>query len=209
MQNPFASLKPPYDVIVADPPWRFRMWSQTNLAKSPAKHYDLMTTADVAAIPVESLCKPDCILLLWTSAPMLFDGFEVAKGWGFPKYVSRTAWRKVFPSGKQAMGPGYWVRTMHEDVLIFTRGKPKIDKAFPSLFEGVRREHSRKPEIFYDMVRERTPGRRRCDLFSREVRNGFDGWGREHGKFNAVSPTLQRVTAWNAAVASYRQQVTA
>lgn len=200
--NPFTTLKPPYDVIVADPPWHFKLRSNVNLEKSPARYYDLMTTADVAALPVESLCAPDCILLLWTSAPMLFDGFEVARGWGFPKYVSRTAWRKVFPSGKQAMGPGYWVRTMHEDVLIFTRGKPKIEKAFPSLFDGVRREHSRKPDSFYDLLHERTPGRRRADLFSRERRSGFDGWGNEHGKFNAPSP-LQRVAEWNAAVASY------
>lgn len=190
-------------MIVADPPWSFKLRSNVNLEKSPGRYYDLMTTADVAALPVESLAAPDCVLLLWTSAPMLFDGWEVAKGWGFPKYVSRTAWRKVFPSGKQAMGPGYWVRTMHEDVLIFTRGKPKIEKAFPSLFEGVRREHSRKPEIFYDMVAERTPGRKRCDLFSREVRPGFDGWGNEHGKFNVVSP-LQRVADWNRAVLAYR-----
>lgn len=180
----FATMSPPYDVIVADPPWQFRLWSETNLHKSPAKHYALMTTADVAALPVASLAAENCILLLWTSAPMLLDAKEVAEGWGFPKYVSRTAWRKTFASGKQAMGCGYWVRTMHEDVLIFTRGKPKIAKAFPSLFDGVRREHSRKPDEFYDIVRERTPNMRRADLFSRESRPGFDGWGNEATKFD-------------------------
>lgn len=204
MQNPFPTLRPPYDIIVADPPWAFKLRSNVNLEKSPARYYDLMTTADVAALPVESLAADNCILLLWTSAPMLFDGWEVAKGWGFPKYVSRTAWRKTYLSGKQAMGPGYWVRTMHEDVLIFTRGKPKIDKAFPSLFDGVRREHSRKPEEFYDLLRERTQGRKRADLFSRELRPGFDGWGNEHGKFNAVSP-MSRLVTWNAAVLRWRQ----
>jgi N6-adenosine-specific RNA methylase IME4 len=181
-----------YDVIVADPPWRFRLWNMENNAKSPGKHYDLMTTADVAALPVQALAAPDCILFLWTSAPMLFDGWEVAKKWGFPKYVSRTAWRKTYSSGAQAMGPGYWVRTMHEDVLIFTRGKPKLVKAFPSLFDGVRREHSRKPDEFYSLLRDRTPDARRADLFSREHRDGFTGWGNEHGKFDGprLSPHL-------------------
>jgi hypothetical protein len=27
----------------------------------------------------------------------------------------------------------------------------------------------------------------RCDLFSRETRPGFDGWGNEHGKFDVVA----------------------
>ena len=182
-----------YTVIVADPPWQFRLWSETNLQKSPAKHYGLMTTAGVCALPVESLAAPDCVLLLWTSAPMLFDAGDVARAWGFPKYVSRTAWRKTYKSGAQAMGCGYWVRTMHEDVLIFTRGKPRIAKAFPSLFDGVRREHSRKPDEFYDLVTARTPGAKRADLFSRESRPGFDGWGNEHGKFNAPVPHLTRL----------------
>lgn len=183
----FAALNPPYDVIVADPPWQFRLWSQTNLHKSPAKHYNLMITEDVTALPVADLAANDAILLLWTSAPMIPDALEVARGWGFPKYVSRTSWRKTFTSGKQAMGCGYWVRTMHEDVLIFTRGKPRITKAFPSLFDGVRREHSRKPDEFYQLVRERTPDMRRADLFSRQHHEGFDGWGNEHGKFDGCA----------------------
>ena len=60
-------------------------------------------------------------------------------------------------------------------------------KAFPSIFDLVAREHSRKPDEFYRMVAERTPDQDRCDLFSRETRPGFDGWGREHGKFDLVA----------------------
>jgi N6-adenosine-specific RNA methylase IME4 len=37
------------------------------------------------------------------------------------------------------------------------------------------------------MVAKRTPDQDRCDLFSRETRPGFDGWGREHGKFDLVA----------------------
>jgi len=62
-----------------------------------------------------------------------------------------------------------------------------MHKAFPSVFDGLAREHSRKPDEFYRMVAERTPDQDRCDLFSRETRPGFDGWGREHGKFDLVA----------------------
>jgi N6-adenosine-specific RNA methylase IME4 len=42
-------------------------------------------------------------------------------------------------------------------------------------------------QTFYRMVAKRTPDQDRCDLFSRETRPGFDGWGREHGKFDLVA----------------------
>jgi N6-adenosine-specific RNA methylase IME4 len=55
---------------------------------------------------------------------------------------------------------------------------------FPSIFDGLAREHSRKPDEFYRMIVEHTPGQERCDLFSRETRPGFVGRGKEHGKFD-------------------------
>jgi N6-adenosine-specific RNA methylase IME4 len=51
----------------------------------------------------------------------------------------------------------------------------------PSIFDGVAREHSRKPDEFYSMVIDRTPGQERCDLFSRETRPCLHGLGDEHG----------------------------
>jgi hypothetical protein len=37
------------------------------------------------------------------------------------------------------------------------------------------------------LVAERTPYQDKYDLFRRETRPGFDGWGREHGKFDLVA----------------------
>ena len=48
-----------------------------------------------------------------------------------------------------------------------------------------KREHSRKPAEFYKAVAKHTPTAvRRADLFSRERRPGFEGFGDEHGKFD-------------------------
>ena len=49
-------------------------------------------------------------------------------------------------------------------------------------FSGKVREHSRKPDEFYDLVRRASPGPR-IDIFSREKRDGFDQYGHEVGKF--------------------------
>jgi N6-adenosine-specific RNA methylase IME4 len=44
---------------------------------------------------------------------------------------------------------------------------------------------SRKPDEFYDLVLSHTQvAMRRADLFSRQTRPGFEGWGNEHGKFD-------------------------
>ena len=60
-----------YDVIVIDPPWRFRTWGEHNQAKSASKHYDLMQTDDIKALPVGHLAQRDCIMLLWATGAML------------------------------------------------------------------------------------------------------------------------------------------
>ena len=62
-------------------------------------------------------------------------------------------------------------------------GKPPCF-GLPSCFDGVRREHSRKPDEFYEMIAKKTPGLRRADVFAREKREGWDCWGDEVGKFS-------------------------
>lgn len=184
MMWPFAPLIPmSYDVLSIDPPWRFRTWSETNQAKSASRHYDLMMIEDIKALPVGQLAQGDCLLLLWATAPMLPQAFDCMKAWGFT-YKSNMVWRKVTESGKSRMGTGYWARSMHEQVLIGSLGKPRKFSAFPSIFDGVAREHSRKPEQYYRLVEKHTSGLRRADVFSRESRPDWAAFGSEVGKFD-------------------------
>lgn len=190
MTWPFDPLPPlSYDLIVADPPWRFRTWGEHNQAKSASRHYSLMTTEAIKALPVRDMAQRDCILLLWSTGAMQPQAFEVMTAWGFT-FKSQMIWRKTTPSGKVRMGTGYWARSMHEPILIGCMGKPRKFSAFPSLFDGVAREHSRKPDEFYDLVVKHTSAMRRADLFSRISRPGFDGWGNEAGKFDAPEPEV-------------------
>jgi N6-adenosine-specific RNA methylase IME4 len=175
-----------YEVIVADPPWRFRTWSETNQAKAASRHYDLMMLDDIKALPVGQLAQGDCLLLLWCCAPMLPQALDVMKAWGFT-YKSNTNWRKVTPAGKVRMGTGYWARTMHEQILIGSIGKPRKFSAFPSVFDGLAREHSRKPDEFYKLVEKHTAGLRRADVFARQSRPGWDCWGNESTKFDEAA----------------------
>lgn len=183
---PFSPLMPmSYEVLAVDPPWRFRTWSESNQQKSASKHYDLMMIDEIKALPVGQLAQRDSLLLLWATAPMLPQAFECMKAWGFT-YKSSMVWRKVTVNGKVRMGTGYWARSMHEQILIGSIGKPLKFSAFPSIFDGIAREHSRKPEEFFNLVAKHTAGLRRADVFSRESRLGWDSFGHETGKFDQL-----------------------
>lgn len=185
---PFDPLQPfCADVIVADPPWLVEMRSEKGEAKAPQAHYDCLPIDAIKRFPVGHLAGSDCWLFLWTSAPLLDRAFEVMNAWGFT-YCSRCAWAKVTQNGKPRLGPGYVVRTLHEDILIGKIGEPRRQKPLPSLFSGVAREHSRKPEEFYALVERFAPLARRVDLFARQSRPGWNTWGNEATKFDEASP---------------------
>lgn len=189
MDWPFDPLSPlAYDVIVADPPWTFELYSEAGEEKSAQAHYDCMSTEEIAALPVGHLARADCLLLMWTTGWAMATGvaLRVVTAWGFSP-VTEIVWAKRTRNGHLRMGPGYRARTMHEPILLGTVGSPR-HKPFPSIFDGLAREHSRKPDEFYSLVRAHTPDAfRRADLFSRETRDGFEGWGREAGKFDPVT----------------------
>ena len=69
-------------------------------------------------------------------------------------------------------------------MIYARRGAPEfVDaKDFFCCFNAPRREHSRKPDEFYDLVRRVADGPR-IDMFSRERRDGFDQWGDETDRF--------------------------
>jgi N6-adenosine-specific RNA methylase IME4 len=181
---PFDPLPPlSFSVLVVDPPTPFDLYSENGAEKSASKHYETMPWEELAALPVGQLARGDCLLLMWATGCALPHSLDLMKAWGFV-YKSEMIWRKVTRNGKVRMGPGYRVRTMHEPILLGTIGEP-AHKPFPSIFDGLAREHSRKPEEFYSLVAAHTPGAvRRADLFSRQTRAGFTGWGREATKFD-------------------------
>jgi N6-adenosine-specific RNA methylase IME4 len=174
-----------YDVVIADPPWDFENYSDAGTVKGADPHYDVMTLAAIKALRVSDLARGDCLLLLWATGWAMATGQaqEVARAWGFNP-ISEIVWLKRTGSGKPRMGTGYRVRTMHEPILVCTTGNPR-HQPFPSFFDGVAREHSRKPDEFYALVKKHTPQAfRHCDLFSRQTRDGFDAWGDQVGKFD-------------------------
>lgn len=171
-----------FDLLAVDPPWSFSLYSAKGEEKSPQAQYDCMALADIQALPVGQLVGANAWLFLWATAPLLPEAIDTLRRWGFA-YVTRLTWRKVTRNGKVRMGPGYVARTCDETVLVGRVGRPQITRALPSIFDGVAREHSRKPEEFFMLVEGFAPRARRADLFGREQRPGWSVWGNESTKF--------------------------
>lgn len=184
---PFGRLVPQsYDVILADPPWRFENYSAEGEEKNPLAHYDCMTIDDLRALPVARLAAPNCALVMWATAPLLDKAIDLLSDWGFT-YKSAGAWAKQSSSGRKwSFGTGYCFRSAAEFFLLGTRGDPTFaSRSVRNLIVAPVREHSRKPDEMHDNIEAMFPFARKCELFARQRRLGWDAWGNETDKFEA------------------------
>jgi N6-adenosine-specific RNA methylase IME4 len=184
----FIALRPAggFDLIMADPPWSYAMYSDRGYAKAPESQYDTMDASEIARLPVEILAAPNCILWLWCVNPQLPQALAVLEAWGFT-FKTAGHWAKTTATGKQAFGTGYILRCAGEPFLIGTRGAPVTSRSVRSVIMGPLRQHSRKPDEAFAAAERLMPEARRIELFSREARPGWAAWGDEAGKFGGVA----------------------
>lgn len=163
-----------FDVIAIDPPWPYGREYDPNGSRV-ANPYPEMSLEDIAAIDLPA--ADDCVLFLWTTHRFLPDAFNLMKTWGF-EYKATLVW------DKERIGMGAWVRMQCEFCLIGIKGRPFwSNTSLRDILREPRREHSRKPESFYQFVDAVTRGRK-LDFFSREKRHGWESFGNETTKFS-------------------------
>src|SRR5215213_1027557 len=100
MENPFEGLGNNYKVIYADPPWTFKAYSEKGEGKSAVNHYQTMSLHDICALPVADIADNDAALFLWVTQPMLPQGLEVMRAWGFDFKTVAFCWVKMRTSWK-------------------------------------------------------------------------------------------------------------
>ncbi|MEG3637675.1 Spo0J and IME4 domain-containing protein [Magnetococcus sp. PR-3] len=171
-----------YRTIIIDPPWPMQKVERDQRLDQVGFDYPTMSEVELADLDVGGLAHEECHLFLWTTQKFLPMAMRLMEKWGFP-YIFQMVWHK--PGGFQPFGlPQYNC----EFVLFGRKGRLEFleTKSFSTCFNAPRREHSRKPNEFYDLIRRVSPSPR-IDLFSREQREGFDTWGAESGKFGEVA----------------------
>lgn len=174
----WEGLAPPYNTIVADPPWQYpEGWPpfgerDRDQSLRSALPYSGLSVGEIAALPVRELATAGCHLYLWTTNRYLRDSFDVLTAWGF-RYGQTLVWCKP-PRG---IGPGGRFTITTEFVLLGSTGPQTMrDRVDSTWWLWNRGSHSTKPAGFYDHV-ERVSDGPYVELFARQPRLGWDHWG--------------------------------
>ncbi len=173
-----------YKTIYADPPWRF----QNRTGKVAPEHkrlnrYPTMTLEEIMALPVKAAADDQSHLYLWVPNALLPDGLAVMNAWGF-EYKSNLIWEKVrHDGGPDGRGVGFYFRNVTEILLFGVRGKKNNRTLAPgrsqvNLLRAIKREHSRKPDEFVDLIESCSPGPY-LEMFARGNRPDWDMWGNQ------------------------------
>ncbi len=171
-----------YRTIIVDPPWPMQKIERDLHPDQVGFDYPTMKEDELRELDIPGMAHDQSHLFLWTTQKFMPMALRLMDTWGFP-YIFEMVWHK--PGGFQPFGlPQYNC----EFVLFGRKGALGFldTKAFATCFEAPRREHSRKPEKFYDLIRRVCPGPR-IDMFSRERYDGFDAWGVETEKFGGAT----------------------
>ena len=171
-----------YKSIVIDPPWKQKKTGLRSARPNQKKElpYKTMDLEDIKNFGIDNFADEECLIFLWTTDKYLEQAHQVLRDWGFKKHC-------VFVWNKNTGVCPFSVQFRNEYCLMGYRGRLKLNKiGVPTYFFAKVREHSRKPDEFYEIVRE-IADEPRIDIFSREKRDGFDQWGDEINKFVTIN----------------------
>ena len=115
-------------------------------------------------------------VFMWTIDEFIADTEERMRNRGY-KLHARIIWNKM-----NGVAPAFTVRYSHEYLLwLYKSPMMKIDESMrgklTTVWEEKSREHSRKPEIAYSNIEAMFPRANKIDVFSRQPRDGWSGWG--------------------------------
>ena len=170
-----------YQIIYADPPWRYHVYSKKGMGRSAESHYPTMSVDDICTLPVGDLADKNCVLFLWATFPQLKEALQVIDAWGFRYKTLAFLWLKQNRKADTWFyGMGFWTRSNSEVCLLATRGHPKRQSAGIHQFVISHIEqHSKKPDIVRDKIVQLVGDLPRVELFARQKTPGWDVWGNE------------------------------
>jgi N6-adenosine-specific RNA methylase IME4 len=171
-----------YDIIYADPAWKYGGGKGKNSKKwgNSLSSYDCMKLQDMMDLPINNMGKENSALFMWVTLPMLQEGMDLMKAWGYKYKTTAFVWNKVYTSGKPYCGMGYWTRSGSEICILGFKGK--MERQSTSVYQVINCEvgkHSVKPKEGRERIVELIGDLPRVELFSRDNSNGWDAWGNE------------------------------
>jgi N6-adenosine-specific RNA methylase IME4 len=194
-----------YQVLVIDPPWNQGKTGKRSVRPNQTQtlDYPTMSKEELKNLPINQWADEQCFLWLWatnskdkkTGEPILKIAFDLLEYWGF-KFYTMITWNKR--TGPCPFGP-YQVITEH--VLFAYKGKAVFKRdtlgKLQTCFTETPTVHSAKPDSFYQDIVKNFKGKK-LDVFARQIREGFDGWGNEYGILTIESKRKTKKKLQNA-----------
>ncbi|GAB2937978.1 MT-A70 family methyltransferase [Hafnia psychrotolerans] len=208
-----------YQLIYADPPWRYQNKGVNGAAEN---HYQTMTLEDMKRLPVWSIAADDAVLCMWFTGTHVDEAKELAKAWGFEVRtmkgltwvkLNELAWQHIekrlreqdvldfhdfleLLNTQTRMNGGTYTRANSEDMLIAVRGAG-LQRAAMNVKQVVYSclgEHSEKPAEGRFRLEQLYGNVSRIELFSRGDAPGWHHWGNEN-PFNDIDLVPATFTA--------------
>jgi N6-adenosine-specific RNA methylase IME4 len=178
-----------YQIIYADPPWQQAKGGKKNVRPNSSGEkldYPVLDLVEIKHIlaSASELGDVNHNFFLWAIDKTLWDAEKMMVDLGY-RLHARMIWNKV-----TGIPAAFTIRFGHEYLLWFykihllpvaeeERGK------IHSVFTEQVREHSKKPEIAYQIIERLYPNTHKLELFARPAspmfpkRDGWDCWGNE------------------------------
>ena len=165
-----------YHTIVVDPPWPMQKIEREARPRQMGFDYPTMTEEQLRDLPIPDLANDDAHLYLWSTHKFLPMALRLVEHWGF-RYQCLMTWVK-----NVGFTPFSWMYST-EHVLFCRKGNLDLLVKGKRLdFAAKVRQHSRKPDEFYQLISLTSPPPR-IDCFSREQHEGFEQHGNEVARF--------------------------
>lgn len=173
-----------YNTLVIDPPWPISLTGnfKGRNSRKDTLPYKTMSLKEIEQFPIKDYANIGAHIYLWTTNKYLNYAFNVLKCWN-------ASFHLVLVGTKQsgiAPNCGYVFATEFCLLAFFGRPAKKwktIGKLNHFQMKAIPGKHSAKPDKFYSLVEEMSPGPY-IDIFSRKDRTGWSVFGDETGKFN-------------------------
>jgi site-specific DNA-methyltransferase (adenine-specific) len=166
-----------YKVIYADPPWSYDLKVGQGIADD---EYKTMPLEEIKALPIRDMADENAVLFLWVTFPMLQEGLEVIKAWGFQYKTCAFNWIKLNSDGTPFFGIGHYTKSNSELCLLAVKGKVEIkSNKVSQVIMSQKDKHSKKPYEAYSKIELMYGDIPRIELFARHKRQGWEAWGNQ------------------------------
>lgn len=170
-----------YEQLMIDPPWPRGKGGKRNVRprQSRTLDYQMLGFSEIFALLDDQIfpqASPMHNAWLWVIDPFLLPAEQMMDSRGYKRHA-RFIWDK-----QNGIAPAFTVRFTHEYLIWYYKPKllPVVKSQrgrYPTVFYERPRQHSRKPDAAYEMIKALYPADNCLDVFSRESRNGWAQWG--------------------------------